>query len=238
MILVRRPLVGLTLCHMTGLLLGRVAPADHQLLLSLGLGLLALVLAMRWLPCPSRPFLCNGLLLVVVMVVGWVRIGATPALPLDQALADRPAGAVQLVGVVDGDPVPQRGRVGHSYRFPLRVERGGWECAMGFRQPLQLVADQGEDLVRNLPGSGLLEESLFAITAESAGIDAHRDILTASFDPIRGCVLDRPAAGRGRAADECKRHEDDNETKTSLTHRIEAWLTHRTETSVTHHRDT
>ena len=123
MILVRRPLVGLTLCYMTGLLLGRVAPADHQLLLSLGLGLLALVLAMRWIPCPSRPFLCNGLLLVVVIVVGWVRIGATPALPLDQALADRPAGPVQLVGVVDGDPVPQRGRVGHSYRFPLRVER-------------------------------------------------------------------------------------------------------------------
>jgi ComEC/Rec2-related protein len=128
-ILVRRPLVGLTLCYMIGLLLGRVAPADHQLLLSLGLGLLALVLAMHWVQASSRQFLCNGLLLAVVIVVGWVRIGESPALPLDQVLAERLARPVQLVGVVDGDPVPQRGSKGQGYRFPLRVERVIFEGA-------------------------------------------------------------------------------------------------------------
>ena len=69
-----------------------------------------------------------------------------------------------------------------------------------------------------------------AIATERAGIDAHRDIPTASFDGIRGGVLDRPAAGCGRAADKCKCREEGYEMETSLTPRARI--------PVTHHRDT
>jgi len=120
----RRPLVGITLCYMLGLILGRVAPVDRGLLVALGLSALALYLGLHWhSSSPRQTALRAALLLMAVIAVGWARVGEPHQPSLDVVLPSRilKDWTVTLRGRVAADPVPERSNGGTGYRFPLSV---------------------------------------------------------------------------------------------------------------------
>jgi len=119
---VRRPLVGIALCFMLGLGLGRLIPIAEYILIVASWGIFGLLLVLCVLRIPAAAALRNGALLVLVLLCGWVRVQPDPLPSVDAVLADRLDERVEITGSVLADPLPDRRARGTAYRFPLHVE--------------------------------------------------------------------------------------------------------------------
>jgi ComEC/Rec2-related protein len=118
---VRRPLVGITLCFMTGLVLGRWLPVSRVLLVAACWGALCFHLWLCRLKTPSSLNLRSGALLLLVLLLGWIRVESNPLPGVDSVVTQKLSDPVEITGIVAEDPLPERNHRGAAYRFPLRV---------------------------------------------------------------------------------------------------------------------